>query len=69
MDESVMHDLCARLIAYLETGNAPPDLFTKDVFCDFTPPLWRIQALGRHDVLAIRWRGHPSPGRVPRWSA
>jgi hypothetical protein len=69
MDENLMQDVCARLIAYLETGNAPPELFTEDVFCDFTPPLWRIQAQGLNDVLAIRRRGHPSPGRVPHWSA
>jgi hypothetical protein len=69
MDEDLMQDVCTRLVAYLETGHASPDLFAEDVLCDFTPPLWRVQAQGREGVLAIRQRGHPSPGRVPRWSA
>jgi hypothetical protein len=53
-------------IAYLETGEAAPDLFAPDVFVDFTLPLWRLQAQGRDAVLALRRGGHPSPGRVPR---
>lgn len=69
MDATQMHDVCERLIQYLETGTAPADLFTNDVFCDFTPPLWRIQAQGREGVMAIRQHGHPATGRVPRCSA
>jgi hypothetical protein len=69
MDATTIRDVCQRLIAYLETGTAPDDLFTDDVFCDFTPPHWRIQARGREAVLAIRKRGHPSAGHVPRWTA
>jgi hypothetical protein len=69
MDNDRLTSVCRRLVAYLETGVASPDLFTADVFCDFTPPLWRVQAAGVHDVLEIRRRGHPTPGNVPRWTA
>lgn len=69
MDNTVTNEVCARLIEYLETGTAPAGLFTDDVFCDFTPPQWRIQARGLDGTLAIRHRGHPSPGKVPRWNA
>jgi hypothetical protein len=66
MSETSMQPIAEKLVSYLETGEAPADLFTEDVFCDFTPPLWRIQARGLEDVLAIRPRGHPAAGRVPR---
>lgn len=56
--------LATDLVAYLETGAAPSGLFADDVFCDFTPPLWRLQAMGVDDVLAIRRGGHPWPGEV-----
>jgi hypothetical protein len=69
MNETEMHAVCKKLIAYLETGTAAADLFTQDVFCDFTPPQWRMQAQGLADVLAIRRSGHPTPGQVPRWTA
>lgn len=59
MDATQMHDVCERLIQYLETGTAPADLFTDDVFCDFTPPHWRIQAQGREGVMAIRQHIRP----------
>ena len=59
----------ARLIAFLETGDAHPELFAADVFVDFTTPRWRQQARGRDDVIAMRRAGHPSPGRVTRWRA
>jgi hypothetical protein len=54
------------LVAYLETGEPAPGLFAPDVFVDFTPPRWRMQAQGRDAALALRRSGHPSPGRVPR---
>jgi hypothetical protein len=59
-------DLADKLIAFLETGTVPHDLFTSDVFCDFTMPQWRLQAAGVDDVVALRRGGHPAPGRVPR---
>jgi hypothetical protein len=54
------------LITFLETGRVPERLFTPDVFLDFTMPLWRSQAHGIEDAIAMRKAGHPSPGRVPR---
>lgn len=59
--------VAAALRSYLESGVAAPGLFSDDVFCDFTYPLGRVQALGRPGVLALRRRGHPLPGEVPRW--
>lgn len=56
-----------RLIQFLETGDVPPGLFTTDVFCDFTLPLWRLQAQGLEPVVALRRHGHPGPSQVPRW--
>jgi hypothetical protein len=57
----------AQLIIFLETGQAPDGLFTDDAFCDFTMPRWRVQALGRADVIGLRLRGHPGRGRVPHF--
>lgn len=54
----------ARLVRFLETGEVTAGLFTDDVFCDFTLPLWRLQAEGVTDVVALRRSGHPGPGRV-----
>ena len=59
--------VAARLVEFLETGTPPPDLFTADVFCDFTFPRWRVQAEGLAATVALRKQGHPGPGRVPRW--
>lgn len=59
--------VAARFIAYLETGEAPPGLFTPQVFCDFTLPRWRLQAEGVEPVIALRRSGHPARGTVPRW--
>jgi hypothetical protein len=59
-------ELAGEFIEFLETGKAPSSLFTPDVFCDFTMPQWRLQAQGEGDVVALRRRGHPGPGRVPR---
>ena len=38
--------LARQFVTFLETGNPPDGLFTDDVFCDFTMPLWRLQAQG-----------------------
>jgi hypothetical protein len=59
--------IAERFVRCLETGVAPPDLFTEDAFCDLSLPLWRVQAQGREALLALRRAGHPHPGRVPRW--
>jgi hypothetical protein len=64
----VTHDhTVARFIAFLETGDAHPELFTAEVFVDFTLPRWRQQARGRDELIAMRRQGHPSPGKVTRW--
>lgn len=55
-----------KLVDWLETAHVPDGLFTDDVFVDFTPPQWRLQAQGVPDTAAIRRNGHPSPGRVTR---
>ena len=67
MDEATVHAVAERFVAFLETGTPPPGLFADDVFCDFTMPLWRLQARGVDAVVALRRHGHPSPGEVPRW--
>jgi hypothetical protein len=58
--------LADRFIAYVETGQAPPDLYAPDVFVDLTVPQWRLQASGRDAALAVRSTSHPEPSRVPR---
>jgi hypothetical protein len=58
--------LAGKFVAFLETGDSPPGLWTADVFCDFTLPHWRLQAQGIEDVVALRKTGHPAPGRVSR---
>jgi hypothetical protein len=63
---AVVDDLAAKLVVFLETNVAPEGLFTDDVFCDFTMPLWRLQAQGREDAVMLRTSGHPGGGRVPR---
>jgi hypothetical protein len=67
MDDDRIDTIARRFVRYLETGEPAPGLFTDDLFCDFTAPRWRLQAAGRDAALALRRRGHPSPGRVPRW--
>jgi hypothetical protein len=53
-----------KLVDWLESTHVPDGLFTSDVFLDFTPPQWRLQAQGIQDAVAIRRNGHPAPGRV-----
>lgn len=67
MTPEAARNVAPRLIQFLETGAVPPGLFAESVFCDFTLPLWWLQARGREPVLALRRQGHPGPGRVPRW--
>ena len=67
MDEATVHEAAERFVAFLETGTPPPGLFADDVFCDFTMPLWRLQAQGVDGVVALRREGHPSAGEVRRW--
>lgn len=67
MTPEAARSVALQLIHFLETGDVPPGLFTDDVFCDFTLPLWRLQAQGLEPVVALRRQGHPGPSRVPRW--
>jgi hypothetical protein len=67
MDELAARATAERFVAFLEDGTPPAGLFADDVFCDFTMPLWRLQAQGISAVVALRRQGHPSPGKVPRW--
>ncbi|MFN8051377.1 MAG: hypothetical protein U0Q22_08080 [Acidimicrobiales bacterium] len=65
-DRETCRRLADQLVSFLETGTAPDGLFTDDVFCDFTMPLWRLQAEGRDASVALRKNGHPGGGTVPR---
>ncbi len=58
--------LARQFVTFLETGNPPDGLFTDDVFCDFTMPLWRLQAQGVDATVRVRKQGHAGPGSVPR---
>lgn len=64
--DATIQVLSDRLIAFLETGDAPEGLFAPNVFLDFTMPCWRLQATSATEAVALRRAGHPSPGRVPR---
>jgi hypothetical protein len=65
--ERIGNAAVTRLMEFLETGRAPEGLFTPGVFCDFTMPLWRIQAEGLDNVVALRRQGHPGPSFIPRF--
>jgi hypothetical protein len=67
MSEASVEAIARRLIELLETGEVPAGLFAHDVFLDFTPPLWRIQAQGVDDVMRVRLAGHPGRGEVTAW--
>lgn len=66
VEPDLARDLAERFAVFLETGTPPPGTFAADVFCDFTMPQWRLQALGHDDVVAMRLESHPGPGRVQR---
>jgi hypothetical protein len=59
-------ELAAKLVTFLETGEAADDLFTADAFCDFTIPQWRLQFQGAENIVTGRKASHPTAGRVPR---
>jgi hypothetical protein len=64
--DQTARELADKFITFLETGDSSEGLWTADVFCDFTMPLWRLQAQGIEEATALRKHGHPAPGRVPR---
>src|SRR4051812_15632602 len=61
----IRRTLAHRFVRFLETGEHA-ELFTDDVFCDFTMPTWRLQSQGVDDLVALRQGGHPCHGTVPR---
>jgi len=65
-DETLGRELAAKVITFLETGAPPEGVFTRDAFCDFTMPQWRLQGQGVEDIVRMRTAGHPGPSRVPR---
>lgn len=67
MNRELAERVAARFITFLETGSADPSLFTKDAFCDFSLPRWRLQAQGAEALVQLRTQGHPWRGRVPRF--
>jgi hypothetical protein len=69
LDAGTIRPFVEGLIAFMETGTPPEGLFRPDVFCDFTPPHWRLQARGPEGVVRLRLAGHPGPSRVARWRA
>lgn len=54
----------ARLVRWLETGQAPAGMLADDCFLDLTVPHWRVQAATAEEALAIRRDSHPFPGSV-----
>lgn len=56
-----------KFIHFIRTGEDLPGLFDEDVFLDFTPPHWRLQARGLTAAVGVRREGHPWPSEVPRW--
>jgi hypothetical protein len=66
LDEATARELAEKLVVFLETNTPPDGLFTPDVFCDLSVPLWRLQAVGLAESVALRKAGHPVSGRVPR---
>jgi hypothetical protein len=67
MTKEEAEKLAERFIRFLETGKVPDGLFSPDVFCDYTSPRWREQVEGPERVEALRRRGHPGNGKVPRF--
>ena len=59
-------EVVQKLVHWFETGEMPDGLFTDDVFVDFTPPGWRLQATGPEAVARLRNHSHPARGTVAR---
>jgi hypothetical protein len=58
--------LADAFIAFLESGEVPQGLFAPDVFCDFSLPTWRLQAVGADEARGLRLAGHAGPSAVVR---
>lgn len=59
--------LAEGLKRFLLTGVAEEEVFAPDVFMDFTPPQWWVQASGRDALANFRRQSHPDLGTVPFW--
>ena len=59
-----MRDLAGELVRWLETGTRPEGMFSPDVFCDLSVPLWRFQTRGEDAAFGIREQSHPFTGTV-----
>ncbi|MFD9796371.1 hypothetical protein ACFWXK_36065 [Streptomyces sp. NPDC059070] len=66
LDERAAERLAALFVEFLCTNSAPEGLFTEDAFCDLSLPQWRIQTVGRDQLVALRRTSHPYLGTVPR---
>lgn len=67
IDDEQATRVAKKLIEFLESGVAPAGLFAPDVFCDYSPPLWRVQAQGPADVAALRMNGYTGRSEVVSW--
>lgn len=66
LDAHRAKELADLFVEFLRTNSAPAGLFTDDVFLDLSLPQWRLQAVGRDNLMALRRAGHPALGSVPR---
>jgi hypothetical protein len=56
--------LAKTFVTWLETGVRPAGMVSDDVFVDFTPPHWRVQARGADAVYHLREDNHPFPSEI-----
>lgn len=52
------------LVLFLETGSVADGLFAPAVFTDLSLPQWRVQTATAGELVALRAKEHPDPGRV-----
>ena len=64
VDAPMIDTAVARLVVFLETGEAPDGLFAPTVFSDVSLPRWRVQTDTAEGIVALRRHSHPAPGRV-----
>lgn len=62
--QSDLARLAETLVAWLETGERPVDLFSGDLFVDVSLPQWRLQGEGGDAAFLVREQSHPHPGTV-----
>lgn len=59
-----MTDTVSGLVAFLETGDLPPDLFAPDVVTDFNVPSWRFALRGPQALAAQRHEAGAGPWKI-----